>query len=169
MNMPWLAYYAAERVVFEKEFATKLDTNLAGFVFRKLRTKYRFPQILEWSCRRRGSGRCDNDRIVLGYDTNVGVMAHEVGHALDRPRRHRADRKTRSHTKDHLAKMRKVAVYTMANLDAWREEHTQLENQEMTELQTRAAKLEAQKAYKRSPQYKLEKLRERRDKWLQAD
>lgn len=157
--MPWLKYYTREQQLFSAEYATKLDDEEATYVFERLRGHYHFSQWLEIGGGR-GSGHCNSWRIRVSHEPSIGLMAHEVAHAI-----HIRGDGEKFHTKRHTRIMRRVCKYVMIRLPAWREFLRRKEA--VCEARTHARQLRLQQAaqHKNSIRGRLEHLGEQEKKW----
>jgi membrane-anchored protein YejM (alkaline phosphatase superfamily) len=124
--MPWLKYYEKERERFSKEYATKLNDNELKYAFERLKNHYHIDQELIIRGQR-GHGHCWRWRIVLSHESSVGMLAHEVAHAIQWNQK-RANEKW--HTKRHAAIMKQVSQYLMSHIDNWRIHFTEKQREE---------------------------------------
>lgn len=161
--MPYLHYYARERALLPESFTVKLDDEETTYIYGRLQSHYGFRQRLRiagW----RGSGYCNNFEIRLSHNPSVGLMAHEIGHAI-----HRLDGRSqyeKKHTKKHFSKMKRVAEYALAHLPEYRVALGKQRSEREQRLVERVRKLEQQTAHKNSPQGKLEHLHKLEAKWV---
>lgn len=159
-----LKYYEKEKDEFRKYWSTELnDANFIRYVFKRLKSHYKFWQNLEFTNRYSniGGGRCNQARVSLGYVTNVGILAHEVAHAIDfekRPILGYPPSKVRRHSKKHLAIMRRVLNYIDSHIEEWRASFQSKTVKESEAFKIRQARDAEREAYKKTVDYKLEQL-----------
>jgi hypothetical protein len=115
--MPYLRYYDMEREALREAYATVLNDTEMSYVFDRLQAHYGFRQRLK-VYGYRGGGRCSEYRILLSHHPTVGVMAHEVAHAIQY--KHGHEKGKGWHTKKHLAITRGVSELILSHLPEWR-------------------------------------------------
>ena len=111
--MPWIKYYEKERQRFSREYSTKLSDDETKQVFEHLKNHYQIPHRLTIGGRH-GYGRCTNRRIRVSHDGSVGMLAHEVAHAIQMRQRKPNER---WHTKRHAAIMKRICKYITNQID----------------------------------------------------
>lgn len=158
--MPWLEYYARERGLFSAEFATKLDDEEAQYVFDRLKGHYHFSRWLEIGGRN-GSGNCNAWRVRVCHGPSVGLIAHEVAHAI-----HKRKPGERFHTKRHTRIMRRVSKYVMRRLPRWREFLRCKEAESEARKHTRLTRLQEAALYRNSVAGRLQRLHEQEKRWI---
>jgi hypothetical protein len=78
--MASLKFYEVERIQYQTEFEMTLGCSQARIVFDKLARHFKIRQSLEF--RNICGGNCSRWYIKVGYDTNVGILCHEIAHAI---------------------------------------------------------------------------------------
>lgn len=88
-----LVFYEKERDWFGEAYGKKLNELQVTRVFKKLKRHYKIPHWLVIN-RKRSGGCCNRYRIELGKEPSLGLLIHEVAHAVDfKKRRSRHDKK----------------------------------------------------------------------------
>ena len=106
-----------ERAALKEAYATVLDDTEMYYVFDRVQAHYGFWQRLK-VYGYRGGGSCSEYRILLSHHSTVGVMAHEVAHAIQYQHGHEKGKGW--HTKKHLAITREVSELILSHLPEWR-------------------------------------------------
>jgi hypothetical protein len=162
--MAHLLYYKKEREENAPAFEQTLLDNEAAYFFEKLKNHYKFTQALYFKGRT-GGGSCNAYRIRLARPVNVGVLAHEVAHAIDMKRRSHFEKDGKWHTNRHAKIMKKVITRINENTNSWKEEMARKEAAKMQSMQARLTKLEQKAAFENSPEGKIEKLLAQKRRW----
>lgn len=84
--MARLEFYESEWVEFKESYAAKLNRAEATIVFKKLTRHYKLRLLLYWQAYKRGGGQFRSSGYVIlpaSGATNVGVLCHEVAHAIE--------------------------------------------------------------------------------------
>lgn len=76
-----LLYYAMEREKFPEENKEVLSGSIVVLFFDKLKSHYKFSQVLEFHGSGNG-GNCNSYRVRVGRGCTLGTLAHEVAHAI---------------------------------------------------------------------------------------
>jgi len=113
-----LKYYDVEDEIFREEYAITLNDEELTYIFLRLQSRYEFTQYLKIYGRQHTGGRCSSTQIRLPHNCSVGLLAHEVAHALQK---RNGDVVRKWHTKKHMVYMKRVCRYIMKNLPYWRE------------------------------------------------
>jgi len=158
--LPRLEYCGRERKLFSTEFATKLDDEEAEYVFERLKGHYHFSQWLEIGGRD-GSGHCNAWLVRVCHEPSVGLLAHEVAHAM-----HNRKPGEKFHTKRHTGIMRRVCEYITRHLTGWREFLQRKEAECEARKQARLLSVQETVRYKNSIPGRLERLSEQEKKWI---
>jgi len=168
-----LKYYADEKEVFRQEREMKISDAEAELVYQKLAKKYKLSQRLEFYGNRQ-SGSCSSCRVKLSHNPSIAILSHEVAHAIQYAKFKKKYgyingnpnlKKHRWHTKKHQRIMRKVCDYINKNIDQWRTGQKERSERKCIGFE-RKLKLEEQRMQERkTPQFKLIKIRELIKKW----
>jgi hypothetical protein len=133
-----------------------LSDDETRYIFDKLKSRYGLRQTL----RVRGRlqyGACGDWVIRLPHNPSIGLTAHEIAHAilLKKPRR----KGQHYHTKRHGNITSRVAAVISSHLDEWRNHLKQRVLADQARFQRKIKREEEGKAYRNSPEGKLEHLR----------
>jgi hypothetical protein len=167
IGMPKLAYYQNERDVFMQEYGINLTDSEAVFICQKLAKKYKLLQRLEFFGNRQ-SGACSPARIRLSHNPSIAIISHEVAHAIQYMKFKKKYgyingnpnlKKQRWHTKRHSKIMRKICDYINKNVDQWRIERKERSERECTRFERRLKWERQLEREKKTPEYKLERVR----------
>lgn len=157
--MPHLKYYDKERQMFPDAFGNKLKNEETKYFYKRLKSHYKIQQDLRLGTR---GARCNRWTIELWNNPSVGVMAHEIAHAIDWNNGHA--RGDKWHTKKHLSIMKRVIAYAMRHADLWKDRCALKHQKAMNQNQVRDEKRKTKETYKKSPEGMLENLRKRQKK-----
>ena len=82
--MAYLLFYRNEKEEFKEAFEKKLDYKEARIVYEKLKRHYNLYGHLEFTDRI-GAGKCwyGSGKIILRWQTNFGVLCHELAHLYE--------------------------------------------------------------------------------------
>ncbi len=155
-----LEYYQKEREQFKTEFETTMSDEEARYVFTRLKKRYHLHRDLEFYGNG-GGGRCGAWYIRLSHTPSVGIMAHEIAHAIHHRKKvqGKIPFNSRSHTRRHRAIMRRVARVIMARLEKWRGFVAMRSTKRAESLEEKVTREQAEEVRRATPQYKLEHLR----------
>lgn len=149
-----LKSYRKEWNEFKTEYETKLSDYEAQYVFERLVRHYHFSRQLIFRGYRQ-SGNQNPFSIRVSHSPSVGLLAHEVSHAIDKKRR------IKVHTKHQRALMRRVCEFIMMRLEDYRQKIEKHEIEKRQRAETKAEKQKQEEIYKKSPEGRLEVLRAR--------
>ncbi len=155
-------HYEREQAQFSKAYETKLPDSLALYVYGRLQGHYHFRQRLDFHGYRQ-SGRCRNYEIVLSHQPSVGILAHEIAHALHRMKYRGVEKK--HHTKKFLRLMHRVLDYYWAHEEEYKAAYDAQVQRSTETLKARIEREKNQAAYQRTPEFKLQKLQAQRKRW----
>jgi NADH pyrophosphatase NudC (nudix superfamily) len=111
--MPWIKYYEKERRRFSREYSIKLNDDEIKHVFELLKNHYHIPHELTISGRK-GYGRCTHRRIRVAHESSIGMLAHEVAHAIQMKQKRPSER---WHTQRHATIMKRVCRHITNHID----------------------------------------------------
>jgi hypothetical protein len=161
--MAYLKYYSEEHKVFPEAYEEKISEATADLYFNRLRKHYKFPQRLEFGGRR--AGTCSSYMVRLHRrDISVGILAHEVAHALQYKKRNQGKEIGKWHTKMHRNLMRKVIAYINAHKNKWVERQKLKNDRSLKSWENKVKREQERAEYKKTYDYKLSKLRQREKK-----
>jgi len=163
--MPKLKYYKTEREEFKDAFDFKLNDNQVNLFYHKLQTKYKFKQYLIRKGRL-GCGKCNSYRIIIGENTSIGVLAHEVAHAIQYKQNNYYMKGMRFHTKKHKVIMGRLINYINRHQDKWLESENKKQEKKLTLHQNKEKNKQELKDYKKTNEFKIKKLMEKENKLL---
>jgi len=163
IEMAAYKYYEMENKALKTEFATPLSCQEAEYAFARLKSRYKFRHYLIWRNLRRHCGLCGDFTITLKPPTSVGILAHEVAHAI---RNKKKLPKEKHHNKKHFNAMKRVAKVIMGNLSAWKAASASKIAQKNETIERRKAKESVFEVYAKTPNFKLAKLRSTEKAWL---
>lgn len=127
--MPWLKYYAEERVAQKAAFAEVLSEADLRRAFNRLNRHYKLGYRLVIA-ERHGMSWCHRDYVLIRRNMmNVGVLAHELAHARQYRKRDRLRSKARRegrklkrhnwHNREHKRYMEQMLSYIEAHKRHW--------------------------------------------------
>lgn len=175
--MPQLNYYENEKAVFKEEFGhfyfKKLTDSEIKYVFKKLKTKYKFWHNFEFYGYEYSRSICSSRYVRMIHNASVGSLAHEVAHAIQYMKRRKQCpdwkdgkiKKKRWHTKEHLNITRRVLKYMWKHLDDWLEAENQRHERSLETKERQKEAILKAKTEKNSPNYKLKAIQDRIKKW----
>ena len=111
--MPWIKYYEKERQRFSGEYSIKLNDDDIKQVFELLKDHYKIRHELTIGGRK-GYGRCTHRRIRVAHESSIGMLAHEVAHAIQMKQRRPSER---WHTQRHATIMERVCQHIANHVD----------------------------------------------------
>ncbi len=113
--MSYLKFYEKERKMFPKEFASKMENEEAKIIFKKLKRHYKIRQEMVFvhsGC----NGKCSRWEVIVPIGLNLGLLYHEVAHAVDYDKR-----KKFKHDKKMMTILKRVFKFARKHND-WKEE-----------------------------------------------
>jgi len=158
-----LVHYKKEHDLFKEEYEIKLTDFEARVIFDRLRTYYKFKQQLNFFGYRQ-SGRCSMWNITVSHNPSLGVLVHEVAHALQMKNGFRQKHK-KWHTKKMWKIMERVFRIVNKNKDEWLEKARAKLKQKAETKKRREQKQKEIKEYRKTPEYKLQVIRQRIKSW----
>jgi type IV secretory pathway VirB4 component len=155
--MAHLLYYVEERMQFKDEFSDELGYDWTTLFFERLKQHYKFRQQLVFGGRR--GGTCNGCVVRIKPDClNLGVLVHEVAHAIQMKSKKPGQK---WHTKKHTRLMIKVFDYVKAHRTEWITNDKVKTERRQEAHQERELRASNRIAYQKTPEYKLEVLRNR--------
>ena len=165
-SMANLAYYRTEHETFKTEYATQLSDVDTDLFFGKLKTHYDFRQELVRKGRR-GHGSCNQWTLRVASQTSLGILTHEVAHALQFKRRaYAATSGMKFHTKHHTTIMKRVLAYVHAHKEAWLAVQKAKQERYMNSVQNQERHAQEQERFRKTDEFKMGRLRQREARLL---
>jgi len=162
----YLKYYQEEDKHFPEEWKVMYNQNDLELFFRKLKQRYKFNHELKFygTIQR---GKCSLYRISIPNRCSIGLLIHEIGHAIQYKQDHYVYKKgKRFHSKKHLNIMKKVFEHWSSNREEWikAEEHKS-RNKIQTE-ENKTQRQQAKKDLKKTNEYKVNHLQQRKKRLM---
>ena len=157
-----MKYYSKEHENFKEAYEIKLSDFEATTIFSKLQAHYKLPQALTF----RGAvlrGNCGRWEIKIPHNTCLGLLVHEIAHAIQLKKGWEKGQKW--HTKRHTSIMKKVLKFVNHNKDRWISTAKAKEEQKNETYWKQKDKEEKFKEFKKTPEYKLQIIRQRIKQW----
>jgi hypothetical protein len=160
-----LKFYKKEHEAFPAEYATKLTDVEANYVFDRLKAHYKFRQILVFRGTRQ-HGNCSSWRVRLPHSPSIGILAHEVAHAIQYTKKAQGKMKEQKfHTKKHQKIMARIISVFSPKLADWKYYLINRQTKEKQASENRLTKEKEKKAFASSPEGKLEKINGKISVW----
>lgn len=157
--MPRIKYYANEQNGLEN-YTKRVTDNQARYIFKRLKARYRIRQQLEFTDRVRGN--CSSWRIRLEHKPEIGVIAHEIAHAIQFKKRKYGEK---WHTKKHKKIMDRVYKTIETNLETWVAMADKKKERRETAIKNKQEKQQEAKEKRQETPYKLQKTLALIKKW----
>jgi len=163
--MPHLKYYQTENQSLPEWAKLNTPDRTIEYYFDRLKSRYKFRQKLLFHGRGNG-GNCNSWRVRVSHDCSIGVLAHEVGHAIQFRKRGYYDTKgTRWHCNEHRKITARVLKTIETNITEWNFTLAKKVERGMQVAITKEIKEKEKTTIKATPDYKLQKLRESIKVW----
>jgi hypothetical protein len=164
--MARLTYYLNEKEVHGKNGAIELSNTEAKYVFKKLKTHYKFNHVLEfWG--NNGGGRCSRWTVRVSNNPTMKTIVHEVAHAIQMKKRGiiASPKREKWHTKKHMKIMARIYKYAMPKLDVWRAMAKKKNEMHFDSIRKREENKKEFESLKNTNEFKLQQLDKRIRKW----
>jgi hypothetical protein len=112
--MARLKYYSNENEEFKEEFSQRMTDTEVRYIYGRLKARYKIRQDLTLTNAVRGN--CGRWEIKVEHEPSVGILAHEVAHAIQYKKRHKGQK---WHCKKHRTLMKGVLKVIRNNFDEW--------------------------------------------------
>ena len=159
-----IQYYAKEREIFKDAYDADLTDFELRAVFERLKSHYKFRQYLVF----KGTsfrGHCTHWEIRLPHDTSLGLLVHEVAHAIQFKKLHLGDKPKKWHTKKHTSIMRRILKYINGKGEVWISKANLKAEQRIQTVEKQELKAKALVEFKKTPDYKLQVIDKRIKQW----
>lgn len=161
-----LLYYRNEHKLFPEAYADKVSESYAELIFDKLKAHYKFHHRVIFRGNRQ-RGKCSAFWITLCRNPSIGLIAHEVAHAIQLKKEgYHCEKGRRWHTKKHTAIMKRVLNYINIHIAGWIAVKEK-KNERYLEMADDKFKRQQQKlAFKKTDEYKIQQLQKREKRLL---
>jgi len=156
-----IKYYDNEKKIFKDEYVLKLSDFETGVVFQKLKSHYKFQQFLKF--RNGGGGRCRTWEIIIPHGTSLGLLAHEIAHAVQIKKGKQPNQKW--HTKKHTSIMKRILKIANNKKDEWISNAEIQVDKKHGVIMRQEQKQREFEQYKKTPQFKLENISKSIKRW----
>jgi hypothetical protein len=144
-----------------------LDNTEARYVFKRLKSHYKFGHALEiWGTGDGGS--CSMWRVKVSYNPSLRILVHEVAHAIQwkKDRTHPFDKKKHSwHNKKHMAIMKRIYKYMMPRLEGWKAMANKKTEMHINSIRKKEDKKRELEEFRKTPKFRLQQIERRISAW----
>ena len=164
--MAYLKYYQEEHQMFKPQSEIQLNNLETQYIFNKFKKRYKLDHYLEF----RGysnSGRCGRRRLRVSHNPTLGVLLHEIGHAVQYKKRMWSDEKLKQrwHGKQHRTIVKRLYRITNPKIEQWKNEANFKSIMYLERIQKREQAIVQKNEQKKTPQYRLEQIQKKIKSW----